>query len=116
MSEKYSNKEYSQALEHADQAKGKAADIDRFIQETHRHIEELRSERNDAVGDNEFAREYGYSETDITQIEGYIQQAEQSIKELEQLRSQFLDLAERANEVNEKGRALLEKHHSDKVN
>jgi hypothetical protein len=91
-------------------------DINRFIQETHRHIEELRGERKDAIGDNEFSREYGYSETDITQIEGYIQEAEQALKELEQLRDQFLDLAERANEVNEEGKALLEKHHSDKVN
>jgi hypothetical protein len=32
MPEKHSNKEYSQALEHAEQAKGEAADIDRFIQ------------------------------------------------------------------------------------
>ena len=82
--------EYSKAMERAQEVKREIADVE--------------------------AKEFGYTQTDITAIDKYIQKAEQTLADFEKIKAQFEEMIDDLQRIHQKGEELLEGHNLEKAN
>ncbi len=107
--------EYSEGLEHANAAEFEAADTDRVIAETRHHIEELKKDKQAILEGNEYSQALGLTQSDIAQIDAYIQEAEEVLVEFEKIKAELLSQATKLKQIHEKGKELLGEHHPDNI-
>jgi hypothetical protein len=116
MSEKPNNFEFSSFLEQSQEFEQEIADTNRIIAENKQYIEELIRDRELAEQDNEFAREYGYAETDIIQLDALIQEIKDANIAWEKINESFTRQIQDFKRLHEKTKKFLEEHKSDKIN
>jgi organic radical activating enzyme len=108
--EKLHGVDYSSHLESAKYASEEMWEIDEEIISAKQHVEELKAGKEQALKDNEFAKENGSKEVDINAFDRWIEESEDVIQQLNQLKSELADIGMRFMELNQKSADILKSH------
>ena len=114
MENKLSHLEHSQMLEEAKDTDREIAETEQLIAEIRAELAELKKEREEAVDDNEFATEHGYTLTDVTKIDLWIQEAEENLAFFEEIKISFKNIKAKFVELHKKGQDILSQDTSKK--